>query len=70
MWHGIQVLFSTYAHGMVDLKGTGPVSAEELTLEARVARTAIRSSDMGPAPACPCRACSITAAGSPGLAPP
>ena len=35
MGHSLEVLFSTYAHVIAELKGAGPVSAEELILEAR-----------------------------------
>ncbi len=35
MGHSLEVLLSTYAHVMTDLEGAGPVSAEDLILEAR-----------------------------------
>jgi hypothetical protein len=39
MGHSLEVLFSTYAHVIAELKGAGKVSAEDLILEARRGRT-------------------------------
>lgn len=43
MGHSPQVLFSTYAHVIADLRGAAPVSAEE---QIQVARSRVRDADV------------------------
>ena len=45
MGHSLEVLFSTYAHLIAELKGAGPVSAEALILEARCGHILTTSSE-------------------------
>ena len=45
MGHSLEVLFSTYAHVMAELKGTAAVSAEELILEARRGHISVTSTE-------------------------
>jgi hypothetical protein len=45
MGHRLEVVFSTYAHVIADLKGAGRVSAEELILEARRGHVLVTSSE-------------------------
>lgn len=43
MGHSLEVLFSTYAHVVAELKGAGSISAEDLILEARRGHIAVTS---------------------------
>ena len=45
MGHSLEVLFSTYAHVIAELKGAGQVSAESLILEARRGHISVTSSE-------------------------
>ena len=45
MGHSLEVLFSTYAHVIKELKGLGPVSSEDLILEARRGHILVTSSE-------------------------
>ncbi len=42
MGHSPQVLFSTYAHVIVELRGAAPISAEE---QIKAARSSVRDKD-------------------------